>query len=242
MGTSSVTAADARGAAAVSAPAAATRSTGAAVTAAVVAAIVAAAAPAGAEPDPAAVPHPTPGAGEPAPAPGGAAAPHETPPSPAPPAPHPDQVARAETGYRFAFHPSGDGYLRLDRATGAVAVCAPEGNTWTCSVARDDRAALDTEVARLQRDNAALKNALLEHGIALPGGIAPAPAPSPSPQADDAGKPAAGNDQSIPRPPQTVPPSPGTMPAPGERRVVDAVMRTWRRLEEIMSDLRRELQ
>jgi len=225
MGTSSVAAAGASAARAVSAAA---RARDAAAVAAVVAAILAAATPAGAEPDTAAPPGP-----------GGAA--HETAPFPAPPAAHPDQAAKAETGYRFAFHPSGDGYLRLDRATGALAVCTPEGNTWTCAAGHDDRATLDSEIARLQRDNAALKNALLDHGVALPEGIAPAPAPSPQAD-DDAGKSAAEADQAIPRPPQTVPPTPGMVPAPGERKVVDAVTRTWRRLVAIMSDLRRELQ
>jgi len=199
---------------------------------------MAAAHPAGAEPDTAAPPaHETPAPGQP-PSGAGGAPNHENATPPSPP-PHPDQAARAETGYRFAFHPSGDGYLRLDRATGVLAVCTPQGTTWNCAAGHDDRAALDSEIARLQRDNAALKNALLEHGVALPAGIAPAPS---SQGDDDANKSTTEADQAIPRPPQTVPPTPGMVPAPGERRVMDAITRTWRRLVAIMSDLRRELQ
>lgn len=230
---------------------------GAVAAAAVVAAVIATVLPAGAEPDDAAPPAreaPSPEA----PAPPGAAhdspaaPPAEAPPPQTPaPGPHPDQAAKAEPGYRFAFHPSGNGYLRLDRATGAVAVCTPEGGTFTCTPGRDDRVAIDAEIARLQRDNAALKGALLEHGIALPGGAAPVPvpvppvpAPAPPPaQAgdDDAGKSPAEADDAIPRPPQTVPPTPGMVPAPAERPIMDTVARTWRRLVRIVTNLRREL-
>lgn len=228
---------------------------GAVAAAAVVAAVIATVLPAGAEPDDAAPPAreaPSPEA----PAPPGAAhdspaAPPAEPPQAPAPGPHPDQAAKAEPGYRFAFHPSGNGYLRLDRATGAVAVCTPEGGTFTCTPGRDDRVAIDAEIARLQRDNAALKGALLEHGIALPGGAAPVPvpvppvpAPAPPPaQAgdDDAGKSPAEADDAIPRPPQTVPPTPGMVPAPAERPIMDTVARTWRRLVRIVTNLRREL-
>jgi len=148
--------------------------------------------------------------------------------------------ARTGPSYRFAFHPRGDGYLRLDRVTGALSLCAPEGAAWSCVAARDERTVLDREIARLQRDNAALKSALLERGGDLPAGMAP-----PLPRAADGANQEAGGpapDEGIPRPPQTVPPTPGTMPAPGERRIMDAVERSWRRLVDVMSDLRRELQ
>lgn len=237
------------------------------VVAAAVAAIMAALATtmaAGAEPDDAApAREPPPAQQTPAPetpAPDGAGT-HDIPAAGAS-APQPGPEARAEPGYRFAFHPSGNGYLRLDRATGAVSVCTPANGTWACTPGRDDRTAIDAEIARLQRDNAALKNALLERGIALPGSVAPAPpvpVPMPAPGSgagpgaappaqagnatdDDAGKSAAEADREIPRPPQTVPPTPGMVPAPGERRIMDTVTRTWRRLVEIVSNLRRDLQ
>ena len=43
--------------------------------------------------------------------------------------------------------------------------------TWSCKVVPDERAALESEIARLQRDNAALKKSLLARGIELPSGV-----------------------------------------------------------------------
>lgn len=139
---------------------------------------------------------------------------------------------------RFVFHRVDGGFLRLDMRTGAVASCRPNGAAWTCVPGRDERAALDGEIAQLQRDNALLKNALLEHGVRLPEGMAPNP-----PSAGQWGG------ETIPRPPQTVPPT--TVPRPPAQgasprstldRIVDAVEKGWRRLVEMMTNLRRELQ
>ena len=54
---------------------------------------------------------------------------------------------------------------------------------WSCKVVPDERVALESEIARLQRDNAALKNSLLAGGLELPNGVvAEAPAaPGPVP-------------------------------------------------------------
>src|SRR5215831_12249151 len=93
---------------------------------------------------------------------------------------------------RFVFHRSGGGFLRLDLVTGAVASCSQNAADWTCVPGRDERAALDQEIARLQRDNAALKNALLEHGVPLPNDMkADAPTvPSPASRGGSGGPPA----------------------------------------------------
>ena len=143
--------------------------------------------------------------------------------------------------HRFAFHRIDGGFLRLDMRTGAVASCRASEADWTCVPARDERAALDREIMQLQRDNATLKNALLERGVPLPGGMAPTP-------------PSGAGDETVPRPPQTVPPTalaPGTR-APGTPsgaspeaeidRVMDAVEKGWRRLVEMMTNLQRDLQ
>src|SRR5262249_45790715 len=60
---------------------------------------------------------------------------------------------------RFAFHRIDGGFVRLDLLTGAVASCRQNGTDWSCVPGRDERAVLDREIARLQRDNAFLKNA-----------------------------------------------------------------------------------
>jgi hypothetical protein len=152
-------------------------------------------------------------------------------------------------GRRFVFHRVDGSLLRLDMHTGAVDACTPNGSAWACVPGRDDRAAFDREMERLRRDNAVLKNALLEHGVPLPAGMTPNP-------------PATGNwwdgDATIPRPPQTVPPTtaaPGTpalgspQAAPAQRapdseidRALNAVERGWRRLLEMMTNLRREFE
>src|SRR5712691_5160488 len=107
---------------------------------------------------------------------------------------------------RFAFHRIDSGFLRLDLFTGAVASCSQNAADWTCVPGREERADLDREIARLQRDNAALKNALLEHGVPLPNDMkADAPTlPSPASGGGKSGAPAPA--ETVPRPPQTVPP------------------------------------
>src|SRR5260370_19528418 len=102
---------------------------------------------------------------------------------------------------RFVFHRTDGGFLRLDLFTGAVASCSQNAADWTCVPGRDERAALDREIARLQRDNAALKNALLEHGVPLPD----ISTPSPPNRGGSGGAPVPA--ETIPRPPQTVPPA-----------------------------------
>jgi hypothetical protein len=140
---------------------------------------------------------------------------------------------------RFTLHRIEGGFLRLDMRTGAVDSCNLNGAVWTCVAGRDERAALDREIAKLQRDNAVLKNALLERGVPLPDGMAP------NPPASAGGW--SGRDETIPRPPQTVPPTaaaPGS-PAQGaspDSGVMDAAGKGWRRLVEMMTNLQRELE
>src|SRR6266853_1437189 len=107
---------------------------------------------------------------------------------------------------RFVFHRSDGGFVRLDLVTGAVASCSQNAADWTCVPARDERAALDREIARLQRDNAALKDALLEHGVPLPD----ASTPSPAGRGGSGGAPVPA--ETVPRPPQTVPPTASAPP------------------------------
>jgi hypothetical protein len=140
---------------------------------------------------------------------------------------------------RFVFHRSGGGFVRLDLVTGAVASCSQNAADWTCVPGRDERAALDHEIARLQRDNAALKNALLEHGVPLPNDMkADVPA------------------ETIPRPPQTVPPT-ASAPPPSVKsgeperasrddaeveRIMATMEKVWRRLVEMMMNIQRDMQ
>jgi hypothetical protein len=78
---------------------------------------------------------------------------------------------------RFSFNRVEDGYLRLDQRTGEVSLCARRNIGWSCHPVPDERAALEEEIGRLQRDNAMLKKEMLARGMTPPGGSA-APAPA----------------------------------------------------------------
>ncbi len=77
------------------------------------------------------------------------------------------------SGDRYAITPKDDGFLRLDRQTGAVAFCAMEKGVPACRLAADERAALEDEIARLRRENADLKAA--KAGSPPPPGVSPLP-------------------------------------------------------------------
>ncbi len=76
---------------------------------------------------------------------------------------------------RYSFEKVADGFLRLDTQTGEVALCGSQPVGWACVAAPEDRAVLENEITRLRRDNAALKNELLAHGLTLPPGTVPEP-------------------------------------------------------------------
>jgi len=76
---------------------------------------------------------------------------------------------------RYSFSAVADGMLRLDTRTGAVSLCAKQAAGWACNAVPDERQALENEIARLQRENGALKKDMLARGLPLPGGVAGAP-------------------------------------------------------------------
>jgi hypothetical protein len=73
---------------------------------------------------------------------------------------------------RYSFNKVADGVLRLDSQTGQVSVCSQRAVGWACQAAPDDRTVLESEIARLRTENAALKKEMLAHGLALPGASA----------------------------------------------------------------------
>jgi hypothetical protein len=85
------------------------------------------------------------------------------------------QTAPDSENGRYTFSQVPDGMLRLDTRTGAVSLCAKKDAGWACNAVPDERAALESEIARLQRENGALKKDMLARGLPLPGGIASAP-------------------------------------------------------------------
>jgi hypothetical protein len=95
-----------------------------------------------------------------------------------------DEATPDTEGGRYVFSKQANGFLRLDTQSGAVALCSEQPVGWTCQAAPEDRALFESEIARLQNENAALKKIILAHGLSPPPGAAP-------------GAPAAQNDPSL---------------------------------------------
>jgi hypothetical protein len=72
---------------------------------------------------------------------------------------------------RFTFNQVPDGLLRLDTRTGQVSLCSNRTVGWACQAVPDERAALETEIGRLQNENATLKKDMIARGLPLPGGL-----------------------------------------------------------------------
>jgi hypothetical protein len=72
---------------------------------------------------------------------------------------------------RFTFNQAQDGLLRLDTRTGQVSLCSKRTVGWACQAVPDERAALETEIGRLQNENATLKKDMIARGLPLPGGL-----------------------------------------------------------------------
>jgi hypothetical protein len=136
----------------------------------------------------------------------------------------------ADENGRFVLQRVGDGFIRLDSRTGEVSQCGSTAGAWSCRLVPDERAALESEISRLQRENAALKKSLLSGGLSLPGAMAEAPA-SPAER---------------PVPPANVPdatPQPPKGPSePDLDRAIAYMKNVWRKLVDMMLDLQRDVQ
>jgi hypothetical protein len=139
----------------------------------------------------------------------------------------PGQTAPGNDG-RYSFHRSGDGFIRLDSRTGQVAQCGWSSTGWACKLVPDERVALESEIGRLERDNAELKKSLLSHNIELPNGMVAQVQPqAPVPPAD------------VPDPSAKAP----QVPTDAELDRAFAFMKNvWRRLVDMMADLQRDIQ
>lgn len=74
-----------------------------------------------------------------------------------------------EEGY--SLQPAVGNYLKIDRRTGDVSVCASRGGAWSCELIADDRKAYEERIAELEAENERLEKRLAalearEHGRA----------------------------------------------------------------------------
>ncbi len=141
-------------------------------------------------------------------------------------APMPD----SENG-RYALSPIADGVLRLDTRTGAVSTCTNNNGTgWACYTVPDERAAMDTEIGRLEADNEKLKAQLAEREPAVAGKI-----DEPLPKTDSLKKPepkVADGERRI------------EIPLPSDRdmdRMMSFVEQAWRRLVEMANRMQKDV-
>ena len=142
-------------------------------------------------------------------------------------APAQAQEATAPTSEegRYTFHRLQDTFVRLDSRTGQVSTCTYGGSGWMCKAAPDERAALESEIGRLQGDNAALKKELLARGLALPGGVKA--------------------DPPVARAPDKAPDKPPEVKGPSDEEIEKLksfLGDVWRRLVEMIANLQREMQ
>ena len=82
----------------------------------------------------------------------------------------------APEGDRFALTPAEGGYVRLNKETGAVSYCSVKDGVAVCRLGAEERAALEAEIDRLRKENAALK----ARADAAPGAPAARPNAAPS--------------------------------------------------------------
>jgi hypothetical protein len=122
----------------------------------------------------------------------------------------------AESG-RYSFNPVADGVLRLDIRSGQVSHCSRSDAGWACKVVPDERSALETEIARLQGENATLKKELLARGLPVPG---------------------------VPSPPVAKPGDPELkLPSDAEvDKVISFLEKVWRRLIEMGREAQKDIE
>ncbi|MFY9895068.1 MAG: hypothetical protein WAK63_13155 [Xanthobacteraceae bacterium] len=86
-----------------------------------------------------------------------------------------DDAMPENDGGRYTFSKVADGFLRLDTQTGEVSICSQRTVGWACQAVPEDRAVLESEIARLRHENAALKKDMLARGLPLPASTLPEP-------------------------------------------------------------------
>jgi hypothetical protein len=141
----------------------------------------------------------------------------------------PQAMPDTENG-RYALSSTPDGVLRLDTRTGAVSTCNNTGAGWACYAVPDERAALDTEIGRLQADNEKLRQELASREPVVTGKIE-----EPMPKSDSlkkSGPKIAEGERKI------------EIPLPSDRdmdRMMSFLEQAWRRLVEMANRVQKDI-
>ena len=131
---------------------------------------------------------------------------------------------------RYALSTTPDGVLRLDTRTGAVSTCSNSGTGWACYAVPDERAALDSEIGRLQADNEKLKKELASREPVVTGKIE-----EPLPKSDSLKK----SEPKVAEGERKI-----EIPLPSDRdmdRMMSFLERAWRRLIEMANRVQKDL-
>ena len=137
---------------------------------------------------------------------------------------------------RYALSPAGDGVLRLDTRTGAVSTWNNSGAGWACYAVPDERAAMDSEIGRLQADNERLKadNEKLKKELAEREPTVSGKIEEPLPKSDSLKK----SEPKVAEGERKI-----EIPLPSDRdmdRVMSFLEQAWRRLIEMANRLQRD--
>ena len=131
---------------------------------------------------------------------------------------------------RYALSTTPDGVLRLDTRTGAVSTCSNSGTGWACYAVPDERAALDSEIGRLQADNEKLKKELASREPVVTGKIE-----EPLPKSDSLKK----SEPKVAEGERRI-----EIPLPSDRdmdRMMSFLERAWRRLIEMANRVQKDV-
>jgi hypothetical protein len=131
---------------------------------------------------------------------------------------------------RYALSTTPDGVLRLDTRTGAVSTCNNSGTGWACYAVPDERAALDSEIGRLQADNEKLKKELASRAPVVTGKIE-----EPLPKSDSLKK----SEPKVAEGERRI-----EIPLPSDRdmdRMMSFLERAWRRLIEMANRVQKDV-
>jgi hypothetical protein len=142
-----------------------------------------------------------------------------------------------EENGRYTLSRVADGVIRLDTRTGAVSTCSNAGSGWACYAVPDERAALDTEIGRLQAENEGFKTELekLKAELAAREPTVTGKIDEPLPKTDSLKKPepkVAEGERKI------------EIPLPSDRdmdRVMSFLEQAWRRLIEMANRVQKDV-